>query len=270
MTDNSRHVVGGTGDVVKKVAPTGVDSTGMFSMGGWFYPVGVTDVELLRVGEDSTSSLARGWSFYLDGASKPILRNESAGFSSAGPTAVTASAWHGITLGYNNSFDYNVSLDGVTQDSNSGAPDPAAALNGTTDVFGIGRSNTGIGTGNFDGRYAWLYYVQGAKLSAAAAMAYLNNPQSLVSDYGPSGTVLANALKILWPGQCATETDKSGVGNHGTFGFASGTGPTLGTADGPSPTTPWSGVCGAAGMVEDDTCWTPLRTWQSDIIVSVW
>lgn len=234
MADNSRHL-NGTTDLIKKVNPGGsIVTNGAFSMFGWFYVTANTFVGLYGIG--SSDMVTRGFFLYLDGSGK---LNASGGSNIAGATTVTANAWHRylITKAGANSANCKVYLDNSLDVS---ATIDAAGEITTGDAIWVAPSSGGIGLGAMAGRAAWMGFIQGVALSQAAGEGYLQNPQSAVTDYGSSGGVTANALKHFWPMQCsnATELDVSGQTNDGTY-----TGTSLGTGDGPSPSTPWSTVC---------------------------
>jgi hypothetical protein len=244
MADNSRHIVAASSDQIAKAVGTSINiSSAVHAFGGLFYVNSATNVSLLRIGSNSGSTLTRGWELAINNSGKIELRNEAGG-GAAGTTTFATGTWYRISVCYTSRFAGSINLNGVAEVSFGGAPDPPAAMQ-AGDVFSTGLGLSGPGWARSNGRDAWLFFSQGVAGSAAIWDACLQDPQSFVTNYGPTGSVTANALKVLWPMQCAnaSEVDMSGVGNDGTY-----TGTTLGTADGPSPSTPWSSVCGVSGQ----------------------
>ena len=238
MADNCR-VFDGSDDQISDTLPTGVVAKAAYSIGMWVKLDGYGDDGrgLLKAGP--ANALTRGFLIQVDNSGHILWR--ASGPTDPDATAVGTGSWVPI---------------GVTSDSSGSTTSIARIISGTQvgtqtmdsptelstgDVVAVGPGHSPFGVGFLDGSVAWAFWLQGVTLSASALNGYLNDPESLYDDYGPSGTVTADALKIFWPMQCddgSTETDVSGVGNDGTI-----TGATLGSGTGPSPTTAWD-PCG--------------------------
>lgn len=242
MADNSRDFPGTNGNVIVVADPTGMTLESAYTIGMWVNPeaFGGDGNTLVKWGPNDDTSGARGFRFYVNGTGKFRYNGATTG----GPTTLGLStgSWQrvGFTRAGAGVANRTCYLNGSSE--TLGNQDPETALS-AGDTFG----NRGVSSAPlpFNGKMAWMFFLQGVVLSAANIDAYLNDPQGLYDAYGPSGSVTANALKLLWPMQCddgTTETDKSGVGNNGTYvGTVA-----LGSADGPSPTTAWD-PCAAAG-----------------------
>lgn len=246
MADNARDF-SGTNQLISVTDPAGISVNAAWTWGAWIAPdaYGADGSGIALVG--SNGATTRGALFQVTNGG--VLRVRTQGQFASGATAVgTSGTWRrvGCKKAASGTALLTVMIDGA-DDGNQNCDAPVALDAG--DVYRASADVGSLGVGNFDGKMAWQFWLQGVALSAANLDAYLNDPQSLVDDYGPSGTVTANALKILWPMQCdnATEEDVSGVGSDGTY-----TGPpTLSAAGGPSPSTPWD-PCSAGVAYEID------------------
>ena len=242
MADNSRDF-SGTAQYITKTDPTGILTDAAWTMGVWINPDSVAGKGIVHAG--SAGATTRGAYLRITGANK--LECRVSGDFATGGTSIGTGSWIrvGARKAAAGTSQVYLILNGA-DDGNSNTVAPTEITAG--DVFQASDAIGGLGDGHFNGKMAWLFWLQGVALSAANLDAALQDPQSLVTNYGPSGVITANALKILWPMQCdnATEVDKSGVGNDGTY-----TGPpTLGSADGPSPSTAWD-PCAAAAATSD-------------------
>jgi len=229
-----RDFPGTIGNYISVTPPAEVAVGGPWTFGAWVRPDVNTGVRvILRVGT-ADNAPTRGFMLTLNGLT-PRVRAVSNNFNATNP--LVEDAWNRVGLTKVNSGIANInhSLDGVANGGENALE--FVAIDGT-DPFQIGGTAVGgLGYTYFDGGVAWAFWLNGVTLSAAAIDAYLNDPQSLIDDYGPAGAVTPDALKIFWPMQCdtATEEDKSGVGNDGT---RTGT-VALETTSGPTPTTDW-------------------------------
>jgi hypothetical protein len=242
MADKTRDFPGTSSDYITKVTPTGLTMDAAWTCMMWVKPDTASSCGILRIGT-ADNGPTRGVILGLS-SGVPYIRQSSNGFS--GGSALSTTLWSRV--GYRKDASglfgtLRTTVNGV--DVASSTLDPASDLIGG-DEFRASQAVAGIGFSNFAGQLAWVAWVQGVSLSAASQDAYLNNPQSLVNDYGPNGTVSANALKLLWSMQCdaETEVDLSGVGNTGA---RNGT-VTL-EITGPDVTTPWS-VCGTPPRIK--------------------
>jgi len=232
---SARQFTGNSGDYIEKVTPSGVLVDPAWTFGAWVYrPTGSTSRMFLRLGTDDGGP-TRGVNLGLNGSGALYFRSAS-NFVNGG-TALAVDAWSRI------GFTRAGTGASVVSAILNGAVDASANRNVSTEItagdpFRLSAANGFLGYTPFNGRMAWAFWLQGVALSASEMDGYLQDPQSLIDDYGPSGTVAANALKLLWPLQCdtATEEDVSGVGNDGTRNG------TVDLTTGPTLSTPWD-VC---------------------------
>lgn len=235
---NFRNFVAEAGIDIGVVDPVDVAVSGPWTFGCWLRPNTTTGTQtILRIGTaDNAPTRGLMWAY---SASQLRLRTRSN--SADGSWTPSAGSWYrvGVTKAGSGVGQIRNIADGV--DVGGANFDPPTAIT-TGDPFQIGGTAVGgIGLGLLNAGVAWVFWLQGVVLSASELDAYLNDPQSLIDDYGPTGTVTANALKVFWPMQCdtATEEDESGVGNDGT---RTGT-LALETTSGPTPSTEWD-PCG--------------------------
>lgn len=237
MADNARDF-SGSNQYITKTDPTGITVNAAWTVGCWLAPDAFGGDGNVLVNVGGAGIRTRGVAFQV--RSTGVMRVQTQASIADGATSVgSAGTWQrvGATRAGSGVAQLRTILNGADDGgANTDAPNEIT----TGDVFRASDAIGEIGAVHYNGKMAWLFWLQGVALSAANLDAALNNPQSLVTNYGPSGVVTANALKILWPMQCdnATEEDESGVGNDGTY-----TGPPTLSASGPSPSTPWD-PCG--------------------------
>lgn len=233
-SEDSRHYAAASSDVCSIEDPAGVSVAGAFTIGSWVYANshGSDGRGIMRIGPLS-GTLDRGvhLATNFQGHLKCWQSNAQA---TNGGTDIGTGAWVrvGATRGGSGVAHLKVILNGV-QDGDENT-DPLTDIT-TGDGLTLGSPLAETGADYWDGKLAWSFLLVGVALSAAALDGYLQDPQSLINDYGPSGSVTANALKIFWTQQCddgTTEVDASGQGNDGTYD-----GPTFGSGDGPAPST---------------------------------
>ena len=210
---NARDFPGTAGNYLSITDPTGITVNAAWTLGMWLRP-DVLERAIVKIGD--ATGIARGLIFTIQSTGVLKIRGTT---DTTGVTALaTDGTWYrvGATKVAAGTSHMRIIINGV-QDATANN-DPANALT-SGDVFTVSRANSGLGLSGVDGGVAWVFWLQGVELSASALNTYLDDPQSLVSAYGPSGSVVANALKIFWPMQCtgSTETDESGVGNNGTY-----------------------------------------------------
>lgn len=238
---NFRNFVAAGGASISRTDPTGIVVSGPWSCGLWLRPNSLVGTQvILRIGTaDNGPTRGLMWVY-----SSTVLRVRSVSNNADGAWSPSAGTWYraGITKAGSGVGQIRNILDGT--DIGGTNSDPPTAIT-TGDVFQVGDTTVGgLGYALLNAGVAWGFWLQGVTLSAAALDAYLNDPQSLIDDYGPGGAVTADALKLFWPMQCdtAAEDDQSGVGNDGTRNGSVA----LETTGGPSPTTDWN-PCGSAG-----------------------
>lgn len=236
MAGNARVYTVAGSDHCSVTDPAGVTTNAAWSMGGWVYVTSYgTGGRGFMAAGNFPGSPARG--VQLGVLSSGVLSCRLAtAQSSDGVTAIGTGAWVrvGATRGGSGISHLKVILNGV-EDHDENTDPPAEITAG--DSFFTSFPNGLTGQSYLDGKMAWSFWLQGITLTAAQMDAYLNDPQSLVNDYGPDGNITPNALKIFWAQQCSgtTETDQSGTGNTGTY-----SGTTLSVGGGPTPTTDWN------------------------------
>lgn len=236
-----RNFVALAGAYIEVVSPAELDVSGPWSAGAWLRPNSLTGTQvILRVGtEDNGPTRGLMWCY-----ESTQLRVRNTSNWANGTWTPVVDTWYrvGITKAGGGVGQIRHIADGVDVGGVNVDP-PTDIIAG--DPFRVGGTVLGsLGVDLLNAGVAWVFWLQGVTLSASALDAYLNNPQALVDDYGPSGTVVAGALKVLWPMQCdtATEEDESGVGNDGTrTGVVD-----LVTIGGPAPSAEWD-PCGPLG-----------------------
>jgi len=242
----------GIDDKIQIVDPTGMDPSGALTLGFWIRADAhfVNGNVICVIGNDSeTVALTRGFVFCIDGFDKLRIGSANGPQNARGTTSLTTdgSVWYraGFKKTATSTYSPKVYLNGVDDTATAGWDNNA--LNITTgDVFATGRrtNDATIDTSWWDGALGIGLWFQGVALTAAQLDGYLLDPQSAIDDYGPTGTITANVLKIFWPQACdnATEEDLSGVGNDGTYSGTS-------TITATPPSYPTDDFCASAGDI---------------------
>lgn len=197
---------------LQRTNPTGIDLSGAFTMVLSVYvdSVSASNQGLFALG-DPTQDTARGFNLMTrtDGRLDFRFIGGVSADSSAG--VIVDGTWARITVAYNPADRVRVGVNGslVRQ---TGPGDLIGALT-TGDAIAFMAEGSFIAapvTGAVAG-FAWL---QGVELSIADGDTAAQNLCDLIGDYGPSGTVTADALKALYLFQSADPgEDISGVGN---------------------------------------------------------
>lgn len=231
---NFRDFVALAGAYIEVVSPAELDVSGPWTAGAWVRPNSLTGTQvILRVGTaDNGPTRGFMWTY-----SSTQVRVRTVSNWANGAWTPSAGTWYrlGITKAGSGIGQIRNIVNGADVGGANLSPPPDIIAG---DPFRVGGTAVGgLGLALLNAGVAWMFWLQGVTLSAAALDAYLNDPQALVDDYGPSGTVTPGALKVLWPMQCdtAAEEDESGVNNDGV---RTGTVARV-TTGGPAPTTDW-------------------------------
>ncbi len=217
----------GTGDHVQSIDPTGVDPSS-----GWFFGIwalydtrAVNGNCLLRVGADSSTAV-RGFSIYVNGFDnfRFVETAQDSGFVIGGGSTGTFFRLGGIWAG--SGWPAWV-IDGASSSPGGFISSPLALSAGDAWVYGEATDLEGTSRIDWDGAIGFSFWVNtssGNMPTAAELDAYIKDPQSLLADFGATGSVDAGACKILW-GFCEAgdATDESGTGNTGTTVGTDGT-----------------------------------------------
>lgn len=223
---------------VTKTDPAGVTLNAAWTFGAWVNP----DVEgpvnarsILKLGGATT-----GFDFYVNSTGVLRYRDANAAIHDTSTSDLGTGVWRRVGLvkagvGVSN---ITVVMDGTGTAQNMDVP-PALAAG---DVFKLAHLDGGVGIDPIDGKMAWAFWLQGVALTTAQIDSYLNNPESLLNDYGPGGNITPDALRVFWTMHCdngLTEVDRSEWDNHGTYSSTA----TKLLRTGPSLTTPWANAC---------------------------
>ena len=199
----------GTGQYLSRTDPTGiaVNAAWTFIANIWFDALAANQI-LLLVGTPGATR-TRGFVLYLEDDN----RINYLGADNINGTVTGAAAWHRLSVTHSASGGGTIVIgfDGTQIASSASGAIPELS---TGDVITFGHDGSGDYHTDWDGRIAWSAWVQGTAISVANCDTYAQNPCNLLTDYGPSGVVTANALKGLWPFQSGSPgQDISGVGN---------------------------------------------------------
>lgn len=239
-------------DSLTRANPTGIATNASFTAGFWFYRDSMTGGQGVFCIGDPDVDTARGFSVFSR-ANGTIEVRFGGGIAVQSATGViSATTWYRVIVRYVAGTPLvALAVDGTGVASSAG--DTIGNIT-TGDEIAYGTPCTAIADSGLVGRLAGAFYLQGVELSAATGDAYLQDLCSLIDDYGPSGTVTANALKALYLFQSADPGDDiSGVGNDltnaGTVDVADPSGVPSSCALGPS-----AAVTGTAtsAMTEQD------------------
>lgn len=213
------------GDYLLRTDPTEIDPTANFTCGFSFRRDNLsTFVGLFAVG-DPDEDTARGFSVVSRANANIEFRYFGGVALQSSAAAVSDDTWHRAGVRYTASgAQVQLVLDGTAVAGASG--DGIGALT-SGDAIAFGPIATLIADQGLVGGIAGAFWLQGVTLSAADIDTYLQDLCSLIDDYGPSGSVIADALKGLWLFQSADPgEDISGLGNDLTdTGSASQTDP---------------------------------------------
>ncbi len=224
----------GVADVMTRANPTGFNLTADFSFGLWVKRTNTSDNRgiVMIGGPGGGSDITRGFGLMGRSGGAVDLR-WGGGISIQGGTQ-TGGVYDRVGVLYdalNGSSQPQLTLVVNGVEVNSASGDAIAGLNGTTDGISLGDMISAFSDGTFLGELAGPFFVQ-TLLTAAALDNYLNStggktPCSLLTDYGTSGGITANALKAFYLLQSgAPTTDISGVSNTLTdVGTTNGTDP---------------------------------------------
>jgi hypothetical protein len=161
----------------------------------------VETIPLVKVGRNDNTNIDRGFVIRIGGESPThhLFITNAGGLP--GTTGFAAETFHNLACSMSGGIDavscYFNGAYGAT-----GNADPPAAL-AAGDVFALclgGEFYT-----NPDGRFALAFFLEGVELSQAALDAYFADPCALVDDFGPSGSILAGALKVFQIGDCSID-----------------------------------------------------------------
>lgn len=192
-------------DNIRIVNPTGVtlasaDWTAIFKL-----QLNVTPSfrnGILKLGENNDTDLTRGFLFGADSDRKLAVFE---GFSTS-PTgsALTLDTWYNIGITRASGGTFKCHIDGTEEISQS-TDTPGNLESG--DVWSHGRIRSVYEAPDIIvAMSAWL---QGVILSNAACDSYADDPCALITDYGPGGGVVADALKILTLGDQSVDLAQS-------------------------------------------------------------
>lgn len=205
-------------DLLSRTDPTGFAVTNAWTFGCWYRSTNAADNRgIVKCGNAGGYGNTRGYVLqqsYVDGTYWKMRALAHNGTGGDATTSIALNEWHRCGWTYNGSSNIKMILDGV-QDGNVSVDDIAELTAG--DVWQIGYVYSGGGGPRCN--VAWPFVIQGVELTASALDNYLNSTGgkticSLITDYGPSGGITANALKGLWPLQSGDPGDDiSGVGN---------------------------------------------------------
>lgn len=205
----------GSGQYLARANPTGINTSVGFTIIGslWLDSAGVNQ-QFLRIGTPG-ATLSRGVSLYQEDNGTIGFHCSGGAGLNAGGTPPGAGAWFRYALTQSASGGASptsiLSVNGTAILTNT--TDRAVALS-SGDEISIGRGGDFSYYGSLDGRSAGVAYLEGVVLSAAAADTFAQDLCSLITSYGPSGSVTANALKAHYLLQSgAPGVDGSGVGN---------------------------------------------------------
>lgn len=200
------------GDLIRIVNPTGILTDAAWS---WLAKVrlisGAIDGRaLMKVGPDNDTSNARGvYSHFRGTGSSNAINVIYGAIAATGDTALTTGTWYsiGITCSASGGGNIQISIDGVSDISQN--TDPITEIT-TGDAYAIGYGFTTNGVAVADLEIAMQAWVQGVTITAANTDVFADDPCSLITSYGPSGSITANALKLLMLDD--QTVDISGVG----------------------------------------------------------
>lgn len=219
----------GTGDHVQVVSPTGVDpSTGWF-FGLWvLYDTKATDGNcILRVGADSSTPV-RGFSILLSAFDRfQFVETVNNQLLSMDGTTRSTGTWYRIGGFWGGSGWPTFVTDGAPVSSGGFIANPLSLNAGDAWVAGEATTLGGASRADWDGGMGFSFWVNtssGNMPTATELDDYIKDPQSLLADFGATGSVDAGACKILW-GFCeaGNATDESGTGNTGVVQGSDGT-----------------------------------------------
>lgn len=203
----------GSGQYIGRTNPTGLAVNAAWTWMGWVWlDATAVNQTLCLIGTPTT--LATGLLIkYEDTDRIEAVWDAGAGSMSLPASGLTAGVWTRVALTHAGAGSSLMALHINGTSIGTDTP-PAIPELASGDVVRFGSANGYDYYTDWDGRIAWSAWVQGVALTAAQTGAYLNSPCDLLTDYGPSGVVTANALKGLWPFQPADPgQDISGVGN---------------------------------------------------------
>lgn len=190
--------------------PTGITPDSTFTAGFYFYRDSMTGGQGVFAIGDPDNDSARGFSVFSRANGTLEIRCNSGVAIQSATGVISATTWYKVGVTYNGTVARLV-VDGTQVASSA---ETIGAIT-TGDDIAFATLCTAIADSGLDGRYAGAFYLQGVELSAANVDAYLDDLCSLITDYGTSGGITANALKALYLFQSATPGDDiSGVGNN--------------------------------------------------------
>lgn len=238
---NARVFGGNPGNCTYRQNPTGMLTNAKFTFLTWFSVADLSTARgIMKLGP--VPNLARGVEAHVTDTGN--LRLEVSGGSHlVGSATLSTNTLYkiGFTKAATGISNTSIILNGAV-DATGSLPAPTEWA--TDDYYAQGITYDDVGVGFVNGKYAWSAWLQDVELTATEVDYYLENPYELIRDYGASGAVVADALKLYWSMQCdsgTSETDLSGVGNTGTHDQGTW------TADaGPTVTTGYD-PCGGGG-----------------------
>ncbi len=209
----------GSSQNIHKTTPVGFVVVANWTVLFWF-KLGTLNTSdgniIIRVGPQGSTT--RGFIIRLTAAG--VLNYYDGHTNLSGTTVLTSGTFYRISVTRDNATGkIAINVNGTQEAFDTSGTNPTEIQAG--DVYQISDTDTN-GYHYLDGSMSWVGFVQGVTMTATAADNYLNqtggkNPCALVTDYGTSGGITANALKDLWPlGTSSPFTDLSGVGNDGT------------------------------------------------------
>ncbi len=219
----------GTGDHVQVVNPTGIDPASSWFWGVWavYDSLGGSGSCIFRVGEDSATT-TRGIVCYISAFDKVTIYEPVSNVTFL-ENSVSQDTWFRVGGRWSPGTWPNWVLNGSSSSSGGFVTDPVALQAGDALVFGEATKGLG-GTERSDwnggiGFSFWVNLTDSGDLPSASELdAYLQDPQSLLDDFGATGSIEAGACKVLW-GFCeaGNATDESGTGNTGVVQGSDGT-----------------------------------------------
>lgn len=243
---NFRSFNGAT-DNIASVSAGSITPEDAWTFGAWVNPNSVAvDETIMRVGGSANNTGNPHLSIGIRDTAALVVTGAlptSGTFSPTGPS-IAAATWSRIYATKAGTGVAAINI-GVNATVVSDVMDPLAT--GSVTEVNIGASTTGsfLAGGFFAGGVAWAFWLQGVALGNTAVNNYLNAPATLIADYGPAGSVVANALRFLYSMQCAGSSESDLSGN----GAATITGATYTTSSGPTLTTEYNPCGGGSGPV---------------------
>ncbi len=255
----------GTGDKVSVVVDAQIDPSAGWFFGIWLKADSLTKT-LIRIGDDVTSGHARGFVIILNGFNNVrfVVPETDQGIR-MNNSAINTGTWYRLMGKYTGSGWPTFYVDGDSRSTSGFTSEPLALTTGDAVVVGESSYVVSSTYGDWDGSVGFNFFVNTTSLPSDANMdGYLKDPQSVIDEFGPSGTTDADALKYMW-GFCGAgdETDLGGEGNDGTVAGSDGT-----VTESPTDYPSWD-PCGSSGVTGSATIVVPVAVVAADGTVKI-